>query len=319
MSPDLICLGEPLMEFSQIGTGDDATYMPGYGGDTSNTAVAAARQGAHVGYLTALGTDAFGDRFMSLWQAEGIDTSEVLRNPRAHTGIYFITMEAAGGAQTFQAGHSFVYFRAGSAASLMEPDDLATGYIAGAKMLQVSGISQAISATACDTVFRAIQIARDNQTKVAFDTNLRLKLWPLSRARAAIHEAIRQSDIALPSLEDAEHLTGLTDRDAIADFYLGLGPSLVALKLGKEGVLIATPERREVVAGRPVEAVDTTGAGDTFGGSFLARLIDGDDPFAAAAYANAAAALSTLGHGAVAPIPRRDRVAAFLAETGTAG
>ena len=200
----------------------------------------------------------------------------------------------------------------------MEPDDLPADYIAGARILQISGISQAISATACDTVFRAIEIARAKGTQVAVDTNLRLKLWPLDRARASIHEALRLADIALPSLEDAEQLTGLGDRNAIADFYLGLGPSVVALKLGKEGVLVATADRRGVVPGRPVEAVDTTGAGDTFGGSFLARLIQGDDPFAAADYANAAAAQSTLGRGAVGPIPRREQVEVFMAEAGPA-
>ena len=97
MSPDLICLGEPLMEFNQIGAAGEATYQPGFGGDTSNTAIAAARQGVRTGYLTALGTDAFGDRFMALWRAEGVDTSQVRRNPRAHTGIYFITLGEPGG------------------------------------------------------------------------------------------------------------------------------------------------------------------------------------------------------------------------------
>jgi 2-dehydro-3-deoxygluconokinase len=76
--------------------------------------------------------------------------------------------------------------------------------------------------------------------------------------------------------------------------------------------MVATPERREVIAARPVEAVDATGAGDTFDGAFLAEWVVHGDPFEAAAYAHAAAALSTLGKGAVAPMPRRKDVEAFL-------
>jgi 2-dehydro-3-deoxygluconokinase len=78
--------------------------------------------------------------------------------------------------------------------------------------------------------------------------------------------------------------------------------------------MVATPERQEVIAARPVEAVDATGAGDTFDGAFLAEWLAHGDPFRAAAYANAAAALSTLGHGAVAPMPRRAQVEEFLGQ-----
>ncbi|MBU2486791.1 MAG: sugar kinase, partial [Alphaproteobacteria bacterium] len=97
-------------------------------------------------------------------------------------------------------------------------------------------------------------------------------------------------------------------------FYLTLGCSIVALTLGQEGTLVATKEERRRIKGRRVEAVDATAAGDTFDGAFLARLVAGDDPFAAARYANAAAALSTQGYGAVAPIPRVAAVEAFLNE-----
>jgi 2-dehydro-3-deoxygluconokinase len=147
---------------------------------------------------------------------------------------------------------------------------------------------------------------------VSYDTNLRLKLWSLERARDVIHAAIARADIALPSLDDSEQLTGLSDPDAIVDFYLRLGPAIVALKLGKDGALVATPDARRRIVGRSVTAVDATGAGDTFGGALLARLLDGDDPFAAAAWANAAAALKTTGFGAIAPMPSRGAVAAFL-------
>lgn len=312
MQPDIICLGEPLLEFSQIRSAEGrAHYLEGYGGDTANTAVAAARQGASVGYLTALGADVFGDDFLRLWAAEGVDASQVRRNPKGHTGIYFISYAAT--------GHSFTYFRAGSAASLLEPADIPEDYLAGAKLLHVSGISQAISNSACDAVFAAIDIAKRHGVQVSYDTNLRLRLWSLGRARAVIHAALARADIALPSLEDAVQLTELTDPDAIADFYLNLNVPLVVLKLGAEGTLVATPTERRQIAAHRVTVVDATGAGDTFAGGFLASLLATGDPFTAAEYANAAAALSTQGYGAVAPIPRRAAVEAFLREQIPAG
>ncbi|MBA5779441.1 sugar kinase [Stappia sp. F7233] len=303
MTPEIVCLGEPMLEFNQQ---PDGRYLPGHGGDTSNCAIAAARQGARVGYLTRIGQDAFGDEFMRLWEDEGVDTVCVERDESAHTGIYFVTHT--------RDGHAFSYFRAGSAASLMTPQWLPSDYVASARVLHVSGISQAISETAADTVFAAIEAAKAAGTLVSYDTNLRLKLWPLDRARAVIHAAMSCADIALPGHDDARQLTGLDAPEDIAEFYLRLGVGIVALTLGSEGTLIATPEERRRIPARKVKPVDATAAGDTFDGAFLAELVRGADPFEAARYANAAAALSTQGYGAVAPMPRRAEVEAFLAE-----
>ncbi len=302
MIPDVLCLGEPMLEFNQQ---PDGSYLPGHGGDTSNCAISAARQGARVGYVTHVGTDTFGNSFMDLWAGEGIDTSTVRQVRDAHTGVYFVTHGPK--------GHEFSYMRAGSASSRMGPDDLPVDALKSAKILHVSGISQGISALAADAVFAAIDIVRSSGGRVSYDTNLRLKLWPLKRASAVIHAAMAECDIALPGLDDARQLTGLDEPDAIADFYLRLGAGTVALTLGEDGTLVATADERRRIRGRRVEAVDATAAGDTFDGAFLARLVAGDDPFEAARYANAAAALSTLGYGAVAPIPRAVAVETFLA------
>jgi 2-dehydro-3-deoxygluconokinase len=304
---DIVGLGEPMLEFSQLpDSGDGRTFLQGFGGDTSNAIVAAARQGARCGFVTALGCDPFGEALLRLWEAEGVDCSGVRRDPTAPTGIYFITHGPE--------GHTFTYSRSGSAASHLGPEDLPEEVLKQTRFLHVSGISQAISSRACDGVFRAMDIVRKAGGKVAYDTNLRLKLWPEARARAVIHEAVRGADIALPGLDDAEVLTGMNDPNSIVEFYLGLGVELVVLKLGAEGVLVATEARRERIAGFPVAAVDASGAGDCFDGAFLAELAGGTDAFTAARFANAAAALSTTDYGAVAPIPRRADVERFLAE-----
>lgn len=304
---DILGLGEPMVEFSQLpGSEETRSYLQGFGGDTSNAIIAAARQGARCGFVTAVGHDPFGEALLQLWAREGVDHSGVKRDLAASTGIYFITHGPE--------GHTFTYSRAGSAASRLGPEDLPAELLRQTSYLHVSGISQAISARACDGVFRAMEIVRNAGGKVAYDTNLRLKLWPEARARAVIHEALRSSDIALPGMEDAEVLTGLQDPHAIADLYLSFGVELVALKLGAAGVLIATPQLRQEVPAFAVQPVDASGAGDCFDGAFLARLASGADCLAAARYANAAAALSTTGYGAVEPIPSQRQVEALLAE-----
>ncbi|MDN7590927.1 sugar kinase [Burkholderia seminalis] len=301
--PEILALGEAMIEFNQSQPGRPE-FLQGFGGDTSNFCIAAARQGASTGFVSAIGDDPFGRLLAGMWQAEQVDTTYVRIDRTAPTGVYFVTHGVD--------GHQFDYLRAGSAASRYAAADLPLDALAAAKAVHLSGISLAISTSACDAAFAAIDHARRHGAKVSFDTNLRLKLWPLPRARAVMREALRQTDICLPSWDDVTALTGANDRDAIVDAMLEHGPQVVALKLGKEGAYVATPSERRVVPGFTVEAVDATGAGDCFGGAFVARIVAGDDPFAAARYANAAAALSTTGYGAVAPIPHRDAVARLM-------
>lgn len=303
-SPDLVCLGEPLIEFNRPREGDGRIWLQGFGGDSQNVAIAAARQGASAGYLTSLGQDWMGDAFLDLWRSEGVDASRVSRHPTAPTGVSFVTHD--------EAGHKFDYLRKNSAASLMAPDSLAVDYIAGARFLHLSAIGQAISDSARQTCNAAVSAARAAGVKVSYDTNLRLRLWDLETARRTIDATIARCDVALPSLDDSQQLTGLSEPDAIADYYLKLGAPLVALKMAAEGALIATPKERVRVPAYRVVAVDATGAGDTFDGAFLARLLAGDDVLTAARYANVAAALSTCGYGAVTPIPRAAEVLAEL-------
>jgi 2-dehydro-3-deoxygluconokinase len=306
ISPAIVSLGEPLIEFNRPKEGDGRTWLQGFGGDSQNVAIAAIRQGATAGYVTSLGQDWMGDAFLDLWKSEGLDASKVTRHPTAPTGVSFVTHGPS--------GHKFDYLRKGSAASLMKPADLPKDYIAGARFLHVSAIGQAISADGLASCAHAIAIARAAGVKVSYDTNLRLRLWDLETARRHIHATIATCDIALPSLDDSQQLTGLEKADEIADFYLKLGAPLVALKMSSQGALLAFPDRRIRIAPHRVQSVDATGAGDTFDGAFLARLLEGDDPETAARYANVAAALSTTGYGAVTPIPRKAAVMAALKE-----
>jgi len=299
---DILSLGEPLIEFNRQ---SDGKWLQGFGGDVSNCAIAAARQGARAGMLAHLGQDRFGDGLMGLWGGEGLDTSRIVRRADSQTGIYFVDHDGT--------GHHFTYYRRDSAASRMTPEDIGPELFEDVKILHVSGISQAISESARAAVAKAIAVARETGTRISYDTNLRLSLWSLDDARAVINDTAPKADILLPGYDDARQLTGLEDPEAIVRHYLDQDIGLVALTLGESGALIGTRERLQRIEPHIVESVDATGAGDTFDGAMLARLIAGDDPFTAAVYANAAAALSTTGYSAVAPIPRTDDVRAFLA------
>ncbi len=300
---DIIALGEPMVELNRHKGTDH--YAISCGGDVSNAMVAAARSGASAGLASAVGDDEFGQILLAMWAREGVDASTVKVEAGAPTGLYFVSHT--------EAGHAFSYRRAGSAASLYGAEDLPREALRAAKVLHVSGISQAISTRAADAVFDAMAEARAAGVLLSYDTNIRLKLWPIARARAVIHEAMRHIDIALPGLDDARLLVGVEDPDAIADRYLSFGAGLVALKLGSQGCLIATAETRLRIPPHRVDAVDATGAGDTFDGAFLAEYLRGRDPVRAGHYANTAAALATRGYGAVDPMPRRDEVLAALA------
>ena len=287
----IVSIGEPMVEFNQTG---EKNFFQGFGGDSSNMIIAAARSGARSAYVNRVGDDEFGRMLLALWKREGVDTSAVIVDREAPTGAYFVTHGPR--------GHDFSYLRSGSAASRIRPDDLPD--LSKASVVHASGISMAISQSACDTVLAAFSRART----ISFDSNLRLKLWPLARARAMIGAAAAMADYFFPSIEDARQLSGAESIDENLAWAHGLGAKTVFLKLGPDGVVVSDRTRSERITGIRVKALDATGAGDCFCGAALARLEAGDSIWEAARYANAAAALATTGFGAVDPLPRPEQV-----------
>jgi 2-dehydro-3-deoxygluconokinase len=300
---DVVSIGEPMVEFSAL-PGEPGRYLQGFGGDTMNAVIAAARQGARVSYVTRLGEDDFGRMLRELWQREGVDASSVAVDPVAPTGLYFIHHGPD--------GHRFSYRRAGSAASLMRPEHLPKALIANARYLHTSAITQAIAVGACDAVFEAISHARQCGVAVVYDPNLRLNLWPLARARAVIAATAAQADCFLPSLDDARLLSGLEVPEDILAWARDLGAREVVLKLGAGGVLAWDGTHTRRLPGHVIDLVDATGAGDCFAGCFMAQRTRGEGFWNSLAFANAAAALACGRYGAVASYPARQEVEAFL-------
>ena len=303
--PDILSLGEPMWEMNAI-PAEPGKYRLGFGGDTANFCVAAARQGARVGYITRVGNDPFGEQLRELWKREGIDCSQVRVDDYASTGGYFVHHS--------DKGHSFSYARTGSAASRLTPDDIDLDAVADAQFVHSSGITQAISASARAAALAMFQHARDRGVTTAFDSNLRIRLTTLSEAREALAEILPLTDYFFPSFEDASALSGSTDHDTIMKWAHSLGATVVLLKLGIDGVKISQGEGADVMqmASFPVDTVDATGAGDCFAGATIARMAMGDLMFDAVRYANAAAALTTTAYGAITAIPSRDTVKTFL-------
>ncbi|WP_377191149.1 sugar kinase [Ruegeria meonggei] len=289
---DLICLGEPLFELSAC---PDGSFKGGFGGDVSNVAVAAARQGAEVALVTRIGGDQFGEKLRGLWSREDVNHEYVETASGEDTGLYFVFHD--------DHGHHFVYRRKGSAASRMLPTQFPENVIPNTGMFYTSGISLGVSPELRSTTLHAIQTAHRFGTPIAFDPNLRTALWPLDKARQITHEAMRKCNITLPGLDDARQLTGLHSPEDIINFYHDLGADIVALSLGADGVSVSEGQGIHTIPGVMVQAVDATGAGDCFNGIFLSAYLKSKDVVKSTELANRGAARSTTGYGAVDTIP----------------
>jgi 2-dehydro-3-deoxygluconokinase len=300
---DVLGLGEALIEFNQRDPAQPL-YHRGFGGDTSNCAIAAARQGARCAYITQVGDDSFGAELLALWEREKVDTRAVRTVAGAPTGLYFVSHGPR--------GHEFTYRRHDSAATRMTRESLPRELLADAAWLHVSGISLAIGESARGAVFEAISVARAAGTRVSFDLNYRPRLWSKELALETTLRVLRECDLFFPSVDEVELLTGIGDPGEVIRWAHTHGARAVALKLGARGSIVSAGGAVHEVAPLRVDPVDATGAGDCFAGTTLARLCRGDDLATAARWGNVAAALSTRSFGAIDGLPSEADVAARL-------
>lgn len=304
--PDLLAFGECMVElFSDEPIAESRTFTRTFGGDSCNAVVAAARLGTSAGYITRIGDDPFAPYLLRAWREHGLDTSHC-RLVAGFNGIYFISLLPGGERQ-------FTYYRRGSAASTSEPGDLDEGYIASARWLHVTGVSQAISPSCRETVLAALRIARRHGVQTSFDPNLRPALWPVEEAKVAMHEILPQVDVVFPSLPDeTELLIDETEPAAVTAYFLRHGVRLVAGKLGAGGAFVgATGGTVLVPAHVPDAIVDTSGAGDAFAGAFIHGVLTTADPVWAARLGVITAALKLRRRGALESQPSRDEVYAI--------
>lgn len=273
------------------------TLNVAYGGDVLNSLVTASRLGAQVGLVTRVGTDPFGPGLLRAWQAEGIDVRSAPLVP-GENGVYFISVQADG-------EREFTYRRTGSAASAMRPEDLNPTYLESARIVLLSGITQAISDTAEATTMEAARVARAAGVQVAYDPNYRANLWAkrggLAAAQRAAQSLLPLVDILLPSHPADHGLVNASPGEDTLERYLNCAP-LVAVKRGEEGVTLAEGECVTHVPAVPAAHVrDTTGAGDAWNGAFLYALTQQRGLLEAARLANSVASQTLAYRGAIPP------------------
>jgi len=297
-----------MIEMNQQGAdaapGGSTTMARTYGGDVLNTAVYAARAGAgqcRVAFATALGDDPYSDAMAAAWRAEGIETDLVLRYPGRLPGLYMIRTDADG-------ERSFHYWRDRAAARdlFAHPEaEALTASLRGADMLYFSGISLAIlDRSGQEALIQAAKAVRDTGGHVAFDTNYRPRLWAGADAAATVMEqALGVTTIALPSVEDAAALSLGDNAERIIDRFRGLGVEEVVVKDGPNPTTVAAPGHPATLLDRPVveKPLDTTAAGDSFNGAYLARRLAGGTPEEAAQDGRTMAAWVVRHKGAIVP------------------
>jgi len=163
-----------------------------------------------------------------------------------------------------------------------------------------------------DAVAEAFIIAKESDTLVSFDTNLRLNLWDIETAVSTIEALLPNVDVVFPSDDEARQISGRTDDNDLVDYFLEFGCKLVALTRGDKGAVIATAENRFEVAPARCDPVDATAAGDSFAGSFLTHYLETGDTLHAAESAAVTAAITVSSLGAIDAIPNREIVSERL-------
>jgi 2-dehydro-3-deoxygluconokinase len=309
---DVVTLGEMLVQFNPISTGPlrHVTYFEKHAaGSEANFAIGMVRLGFKAGFITRVGNDEFGRYILSVLRSEGVDVSKVKVDDEAPTGIYFIQRGYP------VPGRSIVfYYRRGSAASRLSPDDIEEDYIKSSRLLHLTGITPALSESCRKAVLKALRIAVENDVIVSFDTNIRLKLWPCEeKARETLLPIMRETDILLTEPEDAEILIGESEPNKIIEKMLSMGPKIVAVKMGEEGAIASNGKETIMKPGFKVPVVDVIGAGDAFAAGFIASILEGRSLEDALAFGNAAGALVVTVRGDIENLPTKDDIERFLA------
>ena len=296
MANRIVSLGECMVELSPAS--QSAQFRRAFSGDTFNTAWYLRKclpPDWAVDYVTAVGADAISDRMVAFIQGEGIGTRHVARHPGRTVGLYLIELQ--------NGERSFVYWRGESAARLLAQDratlDIA---LAGVGLVYFSGITMAIlSPQDRTTLLAAIAAARLQGARVAFDPNLRPRLWAnADEMRNVIMQAAGHADLVLPSFDDEAAHFGDADTMATAERYCASGTQTVVVKNGA-GEILASNDGAITRWTPPAvtDIVDTTAAGDSFNAGFLASQLAGNSIDQALKDGSALAAKVIAGQGAL--------------------
>lgn len=294
---NVVAVGEAMLELAPVG---DGLYARGYAGDTFNTVWHMAQllgARARVGYVTRVGVDTLSDDFVHDLAADGLDTTGVARDPERTMGLYLIALDGV--------ERSFHYWRSASAARALADDRAVLARaVQDAGLIHLSGITLAIlSPEARMTLWEILAQARSGGAVIAFDPNIRPRLWPSSdAARAAVTAMLAVTDIALPSFDDEASLWGDATPAATVARYVATGVGEVVVKNGPGDVVFQAGDDAGTQPTPPVTDIrDTTGAGDAFNAGYLSARLAGLPPVQAIAAGQSLSAEVLRHAGARAP------------------
>jgi 2-dehydro-3-deoxygluconokinase len=308
---DVITLGETMVLLSST-TGGSLKYVNTFnkqiGGAESNFAIGINRLGHSSGWISKVGNDPFGEYLLSFIRGEGVDVSKVKIDNDAQTALYFKEFHELKDPIVY-------YYRAGSAASRMEPADLDEEYISNARILHLTGITPALSESAKKTIYRAIEIAKKHNVMVSFDPNIRRKLWKDEECRQVLLDLITKVDIILPGISECEFLFGESNPEKACAKLLSMGPKIVAIKLGKNGCIVADKNGIQRVKGIVIEkVVDSIGAGDGFDAGFITGILNNWDIKECGRLANDVGGFVTTVSGDIEGLPTLRDIKEFRGE-----
>jgi 2-dehydro-3-deoxygluconokinase len=290
-----ISIGECMVELRPAA---DGLLKRGFAGDAYNTAVYLKRSAPDidVAFLTATGDESLSQAMVETWRGEGISDRLVFRIPGQRPALYLIETNEKG-------DRKFHYWRSESPAKEWLRLLLAAGgaeVLNKARLVYVSGISLAILSYADRQA--AIDLLGSLKTRVAFDPNIRPALWKsMDEAKHTFEEMVKHAAIVLPSRQDFQLMYGLDDPDEQIHFTAGLTDGEIALTCDEDGCRLRTQDRTIALPTEAVKVVDTSGAGDSFNGAYLAARLHGKEPLEAARDGLAMAAKVVALPGAIIP------------------
>jgi 5-dehydro-2-deoxygluconokinase len=288
MTLDLMTVGRVSVDLYADAPGagfvDEQRFVKSIGGTATNVAVAAARLGRRAAVLTRVGTDPFGDYVIAKLDSFGVDTRFVGRDETLRTPLAFAAL-------TPPEDPALLFYRAPTAPDMgLRPGDVDDATIDGVGVLWVAG--SAMAEEPARSTIAAILQRRARRAHTVLDLDYRAVLWPdEATASAVIGAAVGEATVAIGNRSECRVAVGTDQPDAAADALLGRGIEIAVVKLGGDGVLVATADVRTVVPPQPVEVVCGLGAGDAFGGAFVHGLLAEWPPVRIVEYANAAGAI----------------------------
>jgi 5-dehydro-2-deoxygluconokinase len=285
---DLLTIGRVSVDLYSDAPGagftDPQRFEKSIGGTATNVAVAAARLGHRTAVLTKVGDDPFGDYVIAKLQSFGVETDFVGRHATLRTPLAFAALTPPEDPQ-------LLFYREPAAPDMqLEPDDVDPGVVADVEVLWVAG--SAMAQEPARTTIAAVFETRRRRRHTVLDLDYRPQLWDgEADASAVIGAAIDSATVAIGNRTECRVAVGTDQPEAAADLLLERGVELAIVKLGGEGVLVATATASAVVPPRPVEVVCGLGAGDAFGGAIVHGLLANWPARKLVEYANAAGAI----------------------------